>query len=67
MVNLVNKAQLLEERPSDIEALGYEDEITHVKNRVQRLVSGGKHVIVAYLGPFGVGKSTILKDRKSVV
>lgn len=64
MANLVSKPQFLEERPSDVEALGYQDEITHVKQRIDRLVGHKKHAIVAYLGPFGVGKSTVLKDVK---
>lgn len=52
----------LEEKPSDIDALGYENEITHVKMRVDRMVKKNKHSIVAYLGSFGVGKSTILRE-----
>ena len=61
-MTLFNKPNLLEERPSDIDALGYQDEITHVKTRIDRLVEKKKHSIVAYLGPFGVGKSTILNE-----
>lgn len=60
--NLFKKMSLLEERPSDIDALGYDDEITHVKMRIDRLVKNKKHSIIAYLGPFGVGKSTVLRE-----
>lgn len=61
-MKLFSKLSYLEEKPSDIDALGYQDEITHVKTRIDRLVKKGKHSIVAYLGPFGVGKSTILSE-----
>ena len=59
---LFSKLDFLEEKPSDIDALGYENEITHVKMRIDRLVKNSKHSIVAYLGSFGVGKSTILRE-----
>ena len=61
-MTLFSKPNLLEERPSDIDALGYQDEVMHVKTRIDRLVEKKKHSIVAYLGPFGVGKSTILNE-----
>lgn len=61
-MTLFSKPNLLEERPSDIDALGYQDEVMHVKARIDRLVEKKKHSIVAYLGPFGVGKSTILNE-----
>jgi len=59
---LFNKPESLEEQPSKADALGYLDEITHVKMRIDRLVAKKKHSIVAYLGPFGVGKSTVLSE-----
>lgn len=59
---LFSKLNFLEEKPSDIDALGYENEIMHVKTRIDRLVKKKKHSIIAYLGPFGVGKSTILRE-----
>jgi len=61
-VNLFSNLKLLEESPSAVDALGYENEITHVKMRVDRLVKKKKHSIIAYLGPFGVGKSTVLRE-----
>lgn len=60
--DLIKNSQLLEEKPSDIDALGYKDEIANVKKRIDRLVEKKKHSIIAYLGPFGVGKSTILRE-----
>lgn len=59
---LFTKLDYLEERPSDIDTLGYENETTHVKMRIDRLVKKKKHSIIAYLGPFGVGKSTVLRE-----
>lgn len=64
MMSLFNKPALLEEKPSDLDSLGYEDEITHVKMRVDRLVKKKKHSIIGYFGPFGVGKSSILREVK---
>jgi hypothetical protein len=58
---LFSNLDYLEEKPSDVDALGYKDEVTHVKMRIDRLVKKNKHSIVAYLGPFGVGKSTVLR------
>jgi hypothetical protein len=61
-MKLFKNSKLLEESPSDIDALGYENEITHVKMRIDRLINKKKHSIIAYLGPFGVGKSTVLRE-----
>ncbi len=66
MVSLIKNTRLLDERPSDVEALGYEEEVAHVKQRIARLIKRRKHAIVAYLGPFGVGKSTVLKEVKKL-
>lgn len=60
-MRLFKNSNLLEESPSDVDALGYKDEVTHVKMRIDRLVKKNKHSIVAYLGSFGVGKSTVLR------
>lgn len=63
MVNaLFSKPDFLEEKPSDIDSLGYENETAHVKARIDRLVEKKKHSIVAYLGPFGIGKSSVLNE-----
>lgn len=61
-MKIFSKPNLLEEKPSDIDTLGYDDEITHVKMRIDRLIKKKKHSIIAYLGPFGVGKSTVLRE-----
>lgn len=59
---IFSNLELLEEKPSDIDSLGYDNEIAHVKMRIDRLVSKGRQAIIAYLGPFGIGKSTILHE-----
>lgn len=59
---LFAKQTLLEERPSRVDALGYDEEINRVKMRIDRLIGKKKHSIIAYLGPFGVGKSTVLNE-----
>jgi len=59
---LFGKPTQLEEKPSDADTLGYENEIMHVKRQIDRLAQKKKHSIIAYLGPFGAGKSTILKE-----
>lgn len=61
-MKLFQNLEQLDEKPSDFDSLEYSSEIKNVKNRIDRLVSKNKHSIVAYLGPFGVGKSTILKE-----
>jgi hypothetical protein len=61
-VKIFSKLKYLDEKPSDLDSLGYENEIAHVKSRIDRLVKKKKHSIIAYLGPFGVGKSTILNE-----
>jgi len=65
-VPLFGNPELLEEKPSDLDALQYKNETKYVKARIDRLVDQGKHSIVAYLGPFGVGKSTLLKEVRKV-
>jgi len=61
-MKLFSKAGLLEEKPGEADSLGYVNEISHVKMRIDRLVAKKKHSIIAYLGPFGVGKSTVLGE-----
>ena len=63
---LFSNYTFLEERPSDRDALEYLRERDHVKARLDRLVSMNKHSIIAYLGQFGVGKSTVLKEVKKI-
>lgn len=63
MIELFAHISELEEKPLK-DTLGYAGEIDHVKSRLDRLVKKGRHSIVAYLGPFGVGKSTILREVK---
>lgn len=59
---LFKNLRILDEIPSKKDLLGYENEITHVKMRIDRLVKKKKHSIIAYLGSFGVGKTTILRE-----
>lgn len=63
---LFSKPDYLEESPSDVDSLGYEKEIAHVRMRIDRLVKKKKHSIIAYLGPFGVGKSTVLNEVRKL-
>lgn len=59
-MKLFTNPELLEERPSRQDMLEYGDEIDSVKRRVDALIKRNKHSIVAYLGDFGVGKSSVL-------
>ncbi len=61
-MKLFGNPDILEEKPSDYDALEYSKEVNNVVDIVKRLVSNNKHSIIAYLGAFGVGKSTILRE-----
>jgi hypothetical protein len=56
------KPNLLEEKPTDKDLIDDENEIKRVSSRIDRFVKRKRNVIVAYLGPFGAGKSSILKQ-----
>lgn len=60
-VRLFKNSSILEEKPNDFDSLEYKHEIENVRDRIERLVGKGRHSIVAYLGPYGAGKSTVLK------
>lgn len=59
---LFKNLNLLDEKPSDFDSLEYAKEKEYVKKRIEHLVNKNKKSIIAYLGPFGVGKSTILRE-----
>lgn len=59
---LFKNVKLLEEKPSDKDLIGVENEISRVSKFIDNLIMQRKHSIVAYLGAFGTGKSSILKE-----
>lgn len=59
--------EILDERPSAKDILNYSDERQRVKLRVERIITSGHSKIVAYLGNFGVGKSTVLEGVHTLV
>lgn len=67
MATVFNNMSDLDEMPNDIDQLGFDEEIDRVKNRIESKIKSNKSLIVAYLGSFGVGKSTILKNVKKEI
>lgn len=62
MSTLFKDITILEESPSDTDLLGFEEEVKRVSSRISSKITSGKSVIVAYLGAFGIGKSTVLQE-----
>lgn len=60
MSSIYKNNEILDESPSDIDFLKYDDEINRVRNRIKNAIGQKKSMIIAYLGAFGVGKSTVL-------
>jgi len=58
---------ILRELPSKDDSLGYLKEISHVEQRIDQVAQSGESSIIAYLGPFGSGKTTILRNVKSKI
>lgn len=64
MGSIFSDSRVLDESPSDEDLLGYKSEIDRVKGRLNTAIQNNKSVIIAYLGGYGVGKSTILRAVK---
>lgn len=62
---LFENFEILKESPEDIDYLGSSIEIDSVERRIKQAVEGGRPTIIAYLGLFGSGKSTILRNVKA--
>jgi len=57
---LFPKPDLLEEEPTDNDLINVEEEVGRVGGRLDRFIKQKRSAIVAYLGPFGAGKSSVL-------
>lgn len=62
MSGVFSNPNVLRERPNNGDLLGYSQEIDRVEGRVVSAVKNNDSVIIAYLGAFGVGKSTVLRE-----
>lgn len=58
---------ILKEQPREEDSLGYSQEISYVRQRIDQVALSGDSSIIAYIGPFGSGKSTILRNVKSKI
>lgn len=59
---LFSNPDALLEAPTDKDLFGFDKEIKRVGQRIEQFVKAKRNSIVAYLGPFGSGKSTVLKN-----
>lgn len=62
---LFDNFETLQESPGELDYLRFSSEIDRVEARINQAVEAGNSSIIAYLGPFGSGKSTILRNVKS--
>ena len=65
MATVFKNISILNESPGDEDRLGFSEEIKRVADRIQSKIKLKQSVIIAYLGAFGIGKSTILENIKS--
>jgi len=64
MNTIYKNPEMLYEQPSGADYLDYSEEIDRVKGRILNAASADHPTIIAYLGAFGVGKSTVLREIK---
>lgn len=65
MAGIFTDSTVLDESPSSNDLLNYKTEIDRVGKHIRTTISNGKSVIIAYLGAFGIGKSTILQHAEA--
>lgn len=62
---LFGNPDVLSEAPSEKDSLNRASEIKRVSKRIEEIVDTGRNTIVAYLAPFGTGKSSVLEAIKT--